>query len=72
MHRLVGDRQAELLADVGPETLEFPDDAVLLGQWEIGVDHELAGNDLGTGRQSVRCRPTDRRHLLESGLIPAR
>ena len=71
MHRLVGDRQAELLAHVGPKALQFPDDPVLLGQREVGVDHELTGDDLRAGWQTGRCRPWER-HLLQSGRAPAR
>ena len=71
MHRLVGDRQAELLAHVSPKTLQFPDDSVLLGQREVGVDHELTGDDLCAGWQAVRSGPWER-HLLQSGRVPAR
>ena len=46
VHRLVGDRQAELLADVGAKRLEVADEPVLAGDRKIGMDHELAGDHL--------------------------
>ena len=71
MHRLVGDRQAELLADIGSEALQLPDDPVLLGQRKVSVDHELTGDNFRAGWQAIRGRPWER-HLMQSGRVPAR
>ncbi|MFN9955605.1 MAG: hypothetical protein ACK55I_21110, partial [bacterium] len=71
MHRLVGDRHVERLADVRPQGLEVADDAVLLGQWEVGVDHELAGLHLGSARQFRGGVPRHDRRGLQRGGVEA-
>ena len=45
MDRLVGDRQTEILRDLRPHRLEITDETMLLGEAEVGVDHQLARLD---------------------------
>jgi hypothetical protein len=45
MDRLVGDRQPQVLGDLRPQRLQIADQAVLLGEAEIGVDYQLARLD---------------------------